>query len=254
MPTLGVIGTGHLATYFITALRRGGCKDKILLSPRNADRAAALAKSAGCDIAPSNQAVMAGADIVLLSVRPQHAEKTLKELTWSPAQTALSAMAGVSLADLKRMLPGVGHIQLMMPLSYIAVVPGPIPVYPTPPADLAAFLGDAGELVPNATEKSYDASLLAACAATWVYDLAHAMADAFIQHGLDPEAARKLTLGNIAGQAGYAMAHPQETLLDISAGIATEGTYTKLGLDQMKRDHFDKPWRDAIATIAAKLG
>ena len=95
--------------------------------------------------------------------------------------------------------------------------------------------------------------MLAACAATWMYDLAGAMTDAFVQHGLDPEAARKLTLGNIAGQALYAMAHPRESLLDISAGIATEGTYTKLGLDQMKRDRFDKPWRDAIAAIAAKL-
>ena len=98
MPTLGVIGTGHLATYFITALRRGGCKDKILLSPRNAERAAALAKSAGCEIAPSNQAVMAGADIVLLSVRPPHAQSTLEELTWSPSQTALSVMAGIGMA------------------------------------------------------------------------------------------------------------------------------------------------------------
>ncbi len=80
------------------------------------------------------------------------------------------------------------------------------------------------------------------------------MAESFVRHGLSPEAARALTLGSIAGQAGYALSHPSESLLDISASIATEGTYTKLGLDQMKRDGFDKPWREAIAAIAAKLG
>ena len=74
MLTLGVIGTGHLATYFVTALRRGGFDGRILLSPRNADRAAALQRNAGCEVGTSIRQVVAGADVVLLSVRPQHAQ------------------------------------------------------------------------------------------------------------------------------------------------------------------------------------
>lgn len=254
MPTLGVIGTGHFATYLITALRRGGFGGRVLLSPRNAERAQALAATQACTIAASNAAVVEAADTVLLSVRPQHAAAAAEGLTWTGRHTVLSGMAGIRLADLERMLPGAGRIHCLMPLSYIEVVAGPIPVYPPPPADLASLLGHAGQIVPIATEKSYEASLLAACAATWVYDLAHAMAESLVQHGLPPEAARALTLGHIAGSAGYALAHPRESLLDISASIATEGTYTKLGLDQMKRNRFDTPWREAIAAIAARLG
>lgn len=254
MPTLGVIGTGHFATYLITALRRGGYSGPVLLSPRNAERAQLLADKQACTIAASNAAVAEGADIVLLSVRPQHAAAAVQGLTWSPRHTILSGMAGIRLAVLERMLPGAGRIHCLMPLSFIEVVPGPIPVFPPPPPDLARLLGHAGDIVPIENEKSYEASLLAACAATWVYDLADAMVDSFVANGLSPDAARALTLGNIAGSAGYALAHPRESLLDISASIATEGTYTKLGLDQMKRDRFDAPWREAIAAIAAKLG
>lgn len=254
MPILGVVGTGHLATYVVTALRRGGFSGRVLLSPRNAERAEALARSQACTIAASNAAVVASADIVLLSVRPHHAIAALEGLAFSSRHTVLSAMAGIRLADLKRMLPGAGRVHLIMPLSYIEEVPGPVPVFPPPSDEIAAFLAQAGEVVAIDSEKSYEASLLAACAATWVYDLAHTMTEAFVQHGLSPEAARALTLGNIAGSAGYALHRPKESLLDISASIATEGTYTKLGLDQMKRDRFDKPWRAAIAAIAAKLG
>ncbi len=254
MATLGVVGAGHLATYFITALRRGGYDGEIILSPRNAERAQVLAQSASCRIAASNAEAIAGADIVLLSVRPPHAAAAVDGLSWRANQTIISAMAGLRLADLRRMLPGAGAIHLIMPLSFIAEVTGPFPVFPPPQGEIARFLRQAGEPVAIDTEKSYDATLLAACAATWIYDLAHSMVESFVRHGLSPEAARALTLGNIAGSAGYALNHPKASLLDISASIATEGTYTKLGLDQMKRDGFDKPWRDAIAAIAAKLG
>jgi pyrroline-5-carboxylate reductase len=39
----------------------------------------------------------------------------------------------------------------------------------------------------------------------------------------------------------------------ISASIATDRTYTKLGLDLLKARGFDQPWREAIAAIAAKV-
>lgn len=41
--------------------------------------------------------------------------------------------------------------------------------------------------------------------------------------------------------------------LDISAGIATERTFTKDGLDYLKAHHFDAPWRAAIAQLAERL-
>ena len=253
MPTLGVIGTGHLASYLVTALRRGGFGGRILLTPRNAERAAALERDAGCEIAGSAPEVLAGAEVVLLSVRPQHAEAALAGLAWSAEQTALSVMAGIPLARVRELVPGAGHVHLMMPLSYLASVRGPIPLHPPAP-HLAGLLGAAGDVVALADEKAYDAAMLAACASTWVYDLADVLADELTRHGLDPQAARALALGNLAGPAGEALAHPEQSLLDLSASVATEGTYTRLGLDVLREKGFEAPWREAVRAIAARLG
>lgn len=252
MQTLGVIGTGHLATYLITALRRGGHRGDIVLSPRNAQRAEALARDRACCIAASSAAVLSAADVVLLSVRPHHAETAVANLAWQPHHTVLSVMAGIRLDDLRRLLPGAGQVHMIMPVSYIEAVAGPIPLYPPAPA-LMDLLSCAGQVVPLENEQAYEAALLAACASTWVYDLADVLATELARHGLTPEAARTLALGSIAGPAGYALERSDLPLPAISASIATDRTYTKLGLDLLKARRFDRPWREAIAAIAAKL-
>lgn len=250
MPSLGVIGSGQFALYFITALRKGGYAGEITLSPRNAEIAARLAREQGCHVAASNQQVLDRSEIVLLSVRPKDAAATVAGLLWQSRHTALSPMAGISLDQHRRLLRGIGAVHLIMPASYIAAVPGPVPLYP-PSEKLSTFLAHAGQVVALETEQAYNACLFAVCFSTWVYDFADALADVFTQMGLSPEAARAITLGNIAGAAGYAQSRADTPLSTISSEIATEGTYTKRGLDHLKSRGFDAPWREALALISA---
>lgn len=252
MTNLGVVGTGQFASYFIAALRRGGYDGNVLLSPRNADVASALARNHGCVVAGSADEVLAGSDVVVLSVRPEHAEAALANLRWERRHTVLSAMAGIRLDDLRQLLPGVGGIHLIMPGSYIETAPGPIPLYPPAPG-LMPLLSCAGDVIALPSEAAFNAAMVSLCASTWIYDLAHALASELERQGLEPEAARALTLGNIAGPARFALSSQEKSLLDISAGIATERTFTKDGLDYLKAHHFDAPWRKAIAQLAERL-
>jgi len=252
MPTLGVIGSGHFASYFIAALRRGGYESSILLSPRNANIAAKLANDHHCQIAASNGDVLARADVILLSVRPQQAAEAFAGLHWERHHTALSAIAGIRLDDLRRLLPGVGAVHVIMPGPYIEAVPGPIPLCPPAP-ELMPLLACAGEVVPLATEAALEAATLSLCASIWIFDLANAVAGEITRHGLEPSTARALTLGNFAGVAGLALARPQESLAAISASFATERTFTKAGLDYLKARGFDAPWRESIALMAKML-
>jgi pyrroline-5-carboxylate reductase len=102
-------------------------------------------------------------------------------------------------------------------------------------------------------EPAFEAAMIAVCFSTWIYDLADAVTDELSRQGLKPGAARALTLGNIAGAAGFALARPLIPLAAISASIATEGTFTRMGLDCLKERRFDAPWREAIAMLSAKL-
>jgi pyrroline-5-carboxylate reductase len=252
MANLGVIGTGQFASYFIAALRRGGYGGKVLLSPRNAGIANTLARKHDCMVVASAEEVLAGADVILLSVRPEHAEVALANLRWERRHTVLSAMAGIRLDELRAMLPEVKGIHLVMPGSYIEIAPGPIPLYPPAPG-LMRLLSCAGNVVALPNEAAFNAAIISVCASTWIYDLAHALAAELERHGLEPDAARALTLGNIAGPASFALGVPETSLLQLSAGVATERTFTKAGLDHLKARHFDAPWREAIAQLAEML-
>ena len=96
--TLGFIGTGAIAA----AMVEGLAPDRILLSPRGASVAADLAaRFAGVTIAASNQAVVDGSDLVVLSVRPQVAEAVIRALRFRPGQKVLSLIAAT----------GIDHLQ-----------------------------------------------------------------------------------------------------------------------------------------------
>jgi pyrroline-5-carboxylate reductase len=249
---LGVIGAGHFAAYFIAALRHGGYEGEIFLSPRNAGIATELKRDCQCHVANSNTDVLEHAGVILLSVRPQHAAEALQPLRFGREHTVLSAMAGIPVGRVRELIPGVGAIHRIMPSSFIEAVRGPIPLYPAAPA-LMSFLAFAGEVVTLPSEHAFEMAMISACFSTWVYDLAQAVADELSRHGLDPTSARALTLGNIAGPAGLALANPLVPLAAISASIATEGTFTKIGLEHLKSRGFDGPWRESIAMLSAKL-
>ncbi|MBV9517049.1 MAG: NAD(P)-binding domain-containing protein, partial [Hyphomicrobiales bacterium] len=134
MTGLGVIGTGHFASYFVAALRRGGYEGDIFLSPRNAGIAARLKHDFQCHVANSNTDVLEHAGVILLSVRPQHAAETLQLLRFGREHNVISAMAGIPVERIRELVPGAGAIHRIMPSSFIEAVPGPIPLYPAAPA------------------------------------------------------------------------------------------------------------------------
>ena len=84
--TDGVLGVGALGAAIVTGL----CEDvddapEVLLSPRNAEIAAGLAQRfPTVEVAADNQAVVDGAAVVIVCVRPQVAETVLASCASPP--------------------------------------------------------------------------------------------------------------------------------------------------------------------------
>ncbi|MEM6988210.1 MAG: NAD(P)-binding domain-containing protein [Pseudomonadota bacterium] len=242
--TLGVVGTGHFASYTIKALRNGGNTDPILLSPRNARYAAALASEQGCTIAESNQAVIDHADTVLLSVRPQHLDDALRDIHFRPEQTVISALAGVTVAALRaKGLPD--QTVRIMPSSFIEAGDAVIPLYPALPT-VEALFAQAGKVVVFDDEAAFERSVLIACAYAWGYELLDNMANWFAEKGWPEDVARDMVVRHMRGTTTYALAHPEVPLRQILSGIATEGTFTKTGLQHLQNEAAFAPWTDAL--------
>src|SRR5690349_13221878 len=115
--TLGIIGTGTMASAVVEGLRSAGDSSSILLSPRNAITASALAERfPGVAVSSSNQEVLDHSDTVLLAVRPQVAENVLSVLRFRPDQQILSIIAIFDLERLRALVSPARRIVRAVPL------------------------------------------------------------------------------------------------------------------------------------------
>jgi pyrroline-5-carboxylate reductase len=154
----GVLGVGAIGAAIVTGL----CENvddppKVLLSPRNAEIAAGLAqRCATVDVAADNQAVVDGAGVVVLCVRPQVAQTVLAELRFPADRVVISAMAGVPVTALQRLVAPATDVARVIPLPSVARREGITPVHP-PNAAATALFDRLGETVELADVKAFEA-------------------------------------------------------------------------------------------------
>lgn len=246
--TLGIIGAGSFAAYFVASLRRSGSKAEISVSPRNRRIAEHLAANHGCLIAEDNAAVAKSSKIVLLAVRPPDVVSALSGVQFEPDQTLISAVAGVSCSELKTHAGRVRRIVRIMPAAYIETGLGFFPIYPED--DLVrSFLTPAGIVTSFASEEEFGTALLGACLSGWLYAFFDDLVKTFQKYGISEEVARQLVLANVRGTANYAMETPGRSLQEISDSIATDGTYTLAGLNELLGAVPFSGWRSALDTV-----
>ena len=79
--TIGIIGVGEIASAIVEGACAGDDHPNFFLSPRNAERSAALAaKFNRVEVCESNQVVVDRSELVILAVLPQQTEAVLAEL------------------------------------------------------------------------------------------------------------------------------------------------------------------------------
>ncbi|RWJ01216.1 NAD(P)-binding domain-containing protein [Mesorhizobium sp.] len=253
MPTIGVIGTGDFSTYLIAALRKGGFGGRILLSPYSRVKAETLAATHRCTVSADDASMLAEADWILLAVRPEQVANALPRLALRPGQLLISAVAGVTIAELREAKGESIPIVRIMPSSYIATInDGIVPIYPAS-HDVEAVLAAAGNVVVFDTEDQFELAMVGACLAGLMYRFMATLEAWFIGRGLTPAQARLIVAGNIAGATGHAMARQDVSLDVVSDEIATQGTYTKIGLDYLFEKQAALPWVEALDILYGRL-
>ncbi len=250
--TLGILGIGHLATYTVTGLRRSGDNRRIILSPRNAERAQHLASTFDCEIAQSNQVVIDEADLVLLAVRPFQLDDLLADLHFSEEKVVISAAAGVSLTQLRAKADLPERLALILPVVAAENAIGFVPIYPDIP-EVKALADSLGKTIAFAKESQFDEAATMACLNGWMYRFFDVQVNWLTEHGIDNDNARQMVLHNTLGAAHYALGRPQQGLSELAGEIAQDGTYTKLGLDQLEAGGAFTQWSDALDMIKHKL-
>lgn len=252
MNSLGFIGVGDLAEYTIKGLRLGGFDRPIFLSPRNNKKAVLLAEQCQCKVMSSNQAVVDSSEVIVLSTRPEHCVEALSELEFKPGQLLISVAAGISVESLRQLVNSDVPIVRAMPVNCAEAGASPTLIYPYHPLvqELFDYCGNA---IAVEDEAAFEQGSVIACVYTWFFELFENLAQSMSNDVLSKKLATELVLGMAKGAASLAIHDKTNTPGDIANRIATEGTFSKLGLDVLKDQKAFQPWEEACQLLAKRL-
>ncbi len=198
MTAYGVIGVGELGSALVTGLCDGATNPpQVLMSPRGEEASSRLAaRCPSTSVADDNQAVVTGADVVLLCLR-QADSGVLEDLEWRTGQVAVSAIAGLSLERLTELVAPATPCRAV-PMPEVATRSSETPLHPAVPeaVELFELLGGA---LPLADAEQYDAVFTVLGTVAPFFEYLGTLVDWAADRGLPPDLARQLVGRAFAG-------------------------------------------------------
>jgi pyrroline-5-carboxylate reductase len=257
------IGGGNMATALIGGGIAAGAspRDFRVVEPLATQRAALSARFAGVAVlANADRGALAGANVVVLAVKPQQMREAASALAAHVASVpvVLSIAAGIRSADLSRWLGGYSRIVRAMPNTPALVGAGISGLWAMPAVGAAArdaaaaVLRAAGDVVWFDDEASLDAvTAVSGSGPAYVFYLLEAMEAAAIDVGLAPAAARKLAYATVAG--GIALAQKSDAdPATLRAQVTSKGGTTARAIDTLERENVKTAFVEAIRGAAVR--
>ena len=145
---IGFVGTGVITSALVTGFSSGADRPhRIHLSPRNAERAAALARRfPNVTVEASNQEVLDRSEWVVLAVVPALGEEVVRPLSFRSDHRVVNLMATRKLPEIAGWIGRTRTLVHLVPLPFAAQRIGPIALYPND-EDAAALFAPLGHVV-----------------------------------------------------------------------------------------------------------
>jgi pyrroline-5-carboxylate reductase len=238
--TIGFIGAGNMAEAMIRGLLRGRdfVPDRIFASAPRAERVGELAASYGIQTTSDNK-IPAGAEIVVLSVKPQILSRVLDEVaeTIRPEALVISIAAGVPVATIQARLASGTRVIRAMPNTPALVDAAATAIAGGEHArasDLedAKKIFDAIGLTVILEESQLDAVTgLSGSGPAYVFLILEALSDAGVKVGLSRRTAQLLAAQTVLGSAKLLLEtneHPGrlKDMVTSPGGTAITGLHT----------------------------
>lgn len=248
---IGIIGVGHLAAFLVEGIRHANRHLDVLLSPRNAVRALALAKRFDVTVAADNAAVVAGSSTVVLATRPADAAAAIRGLPWRENQTLVSVAAGIPLAVLE---PAAAPARVVraMPISAATINESPTAIFPND-ANARSLFARLGTVHAMADEATFEAASVMGALYGWVFALVDEVARWAAAAGIGEAEARGLTALTFRGAAGMMLEHMDEPLPAMLESLATPGGITCQGLEKLGERGALSAWSEACEAVLARV-
>ena len=211
---IAIVGAGNLGGAVAAGLVASGAVDVRDLrcatrTAEGADRLRARPGLADLDVTQDAADAVAGADVVMLGVKPYALVEVLRELApaLAPGVTIVSLAAGVRLADIVAAAPDGARVVRLMTNTPVQVRTAVSLIAAAPDVDgdtvaRVVALADALGTTHVIDESLFDAATaLAGSGPAYVFLLVELLRDAGVALGLDPDAALAMTRGVLDGAA-----------------------------------------------------
>lgn len=202
-PTYGILGVGAIATAIVTGLCDGLAEaPPVVLSPRNAERAAGLAaRLPSVRVASGNQAVVDASDVVVVCLLPADAADVLAGLDFRADQAVVSAVAGLPVGHLAELVAPATDVARSIPLTAVATRAGTTPVHPATPAVTELFGRMGGSLVVD-DEAAFESVSAASATVAAHFRYLGTIADWLVGRGIPAPEARRYVADTFAALSG----------------------------------------------------
>lgn len=258
---VAIIGLGRIGTAIASAVVGSDRlePDDLVGAEPDADRAAEVARNLGITTTTDNDEAVAGADVVLLAVKPHLLADIVADIAPHLGDDTLvvSVAAGIRTATIEEALGRDLPVVRIMPNTPLLVGQGMSVLAPGSRAD-ADHLDRAGALVAGAGDvRVIDESLFDAVTAVsgsgpaYVFALAEAMVAGAIAQGLDPDDAVALVEQTVAG-AGALLRGSELGAAELREMVSSPGGTTVAGLARLAAHGLDDAVADAIAAATAR--
>ncbi len=216
MSKLAFIGGGNMARSLIGGMiARGHSPGDISVGEPFAQARVGLAAEFGVHASADNAAMVAGAEILVLAVKPQKMAEVCTALpTLGHSTLVMSIAAGVTLAQLRRWLGPGPRLLRVMPNTPALVGEGTTALCGESGMGEADFVAaeslfaSVGSTVRIPEESLMDAvTAVSGSGPAYFFLLMESMQAAAIEQGLSPETARRLVTGTALGAAKMATTH-----------------------------------------------
>jgi pyrroline-5-carboxylate reductase len=252
---IAFIGGGVMAQAIIDGVKDAGLDASIIVGEPFEERRESLKNDLGVEATDSNKDAVKGADIVVLSVKPQQLDAVADELKGviTANQTVLSIMAGVKMHSIGLKL---GHKKLIrvMPNTPAQIRKGISAWTASDDVDqatldfVASMLQAIGDELKFSDEKSIDiATALSGSGPGYVFVFIEALTDAGVELGLPVHVARHLASQTVLGSAALQREtgkHPAELRNMVTSPAGT----TAAGLAALENGGFRATIADAVRT------
>ncbi|MBI2170338.1 MAG: pyrroline-5-carboxylate reductase [Actinobacteria bacterium] len=260
MARLALLGGGKMGEALIGGLTSSGWApaDITVAEVFDARRAELVERFPGLAVVPDGASAVAGAETVVVAVKPDDVADALGAAApaLGPAALVLSIAAGVRIAELERLAPG-NPVVRVMPNTPALVGKGAAAIAPGSHAtdshlDRAEDILGAVGIVVRLPEELLDAVTgLSGSGPAYVFYLAEALMEAGRAQGLPPAVADKLVVQTLLGAATL-LAESGERPENLRAAVTSKGGTTERAVALLDDRGFGAALVDAVAAATER--